>query len=542
MFALSNPRAYLGGMKLFSTLAVVGLSALSSAACLAQSVTFHADIAPVIYNECTQCHRVGEIGPMPFTTYEEVAAYGNFIEYVTQTGYMPPWTPDHNYSSLRGERFLTQAQKDLISAWVADGMPEGNPADNPGLPSYPDDSQIGEPDLVLGMPEPFVHEGNMLDQYQVFVIPTGVTEAKEVKAVEIRPGNNAVDHHALVAYTNEPYVIAQAQALDAADPNPGYESFGDYGVDVEQFLFGGWVPGTPPLEFPPTIGHVMEPGSHLLLQMHYGPSPIEEVDQTEINIFFHDAPIQREIVTVIAGPETLGEPFVIPPNEVTTFHSTIPVDDDISLVSITPHCHLLGKSWEVFARSANGQDTIPLISIPEWDFNWQGIFTFPELVHIPAGYVVESFCAYDNTADNPFNPHDPPQWMSWGDFTTEEMFVLFLQGVPYEEGDEDISLSVPDRNTVLHYSQDNLFPAWPNPARADQVRVGFHLTRSAKASLVLRDMQGRVVKTWLDGENLPAGHHLEAFDVSALSAGQYLYTLTTSTGTVRSAQLQVLPQ
>ena len=377
MFALSNARAYLGGMKLFSTLAVVGVSALSSAACLAQSVTFHADIAPIIYNECTQCHRVGEIGPMPFTTYAEVAAYGNFIEYVTQTGYMPPWTPDHNYSSLRGERFLTQAQKDLISAWVADGMPEGNPADNPGLPSYPDDSQIGEPDLVLGMPEPFVHEGNMLDQYQVFVIPTGVTEAKEVKAVEIRPGNNAVDHHALVAYTNVPYVIAQAQALDAADPNPGYESFGDYGVDVEQFLFGGWVPGTPPLEFPPTIGHVMEPGSHLLLQMHYGPSPIEEVDQTEINIFFHDAPIQREIVTVIAGPETLGEPFVIPPNEITTFHSSVPVDDDISLVSITPHCHLLGKSWEVFARSANGQDTIPLISIPEWDFNWQGIFTFP---------------------------------------------------------------------------------------------------------------------------------------------------------------------
>jgi len=122
------------------------------------------------------------------------------------------------------------------------------------------------------------------------------------------------------------------------------------------------------------------------------------------------------------------------------------------------------------------------------------------------------------------------------------MFVLFLQGVPYEEGDEDISLSVPDRNTVLHYSQDNLFPAWPNPARADQVRVGFHLTRPAKASLVLRDMQGRVVKTWLDGQNLPAGHHLEAFDVSALPAGQYLYTLTTSTGTVRSAQLQVLPQ
>ena len=126
------------------------------------------------------------------------------------------------------------------------------------------------------------------------------------------------------------------------------------------------------------------------------------------------------------------------------------------------------------------------------------------------------------------------------DFTAEEMFVLFLQAVP-ERGDEDIAQPVLT-GTVLHYSQDNLFPAWPNPARADQVRVGFHLTQPAKASLVLRDMQGRVVKTWLDGKNLPAGHHLEAFDVSALPAGQYLYTLTTSIGTVRSAQLQVLPQ
>ena len=90
---MSSARAYLGGMKWIYPLAMMGVSALSSAACYAQSVTFHADIAPIIYNECTLCLRVGEIGAMPFSTYAEVAAYGNFIEYVTQTGYMPPWTP-----------------------------------------------------------------------------------------------------------------------------------------------------------------------------------------------------------------------------------------------------------------------------------------------------------------------------------------------------------------------------------------------------------------------------------------------------------------
>ena len=180
-----------------STLLTLGLQACILQVA-AQTVTFHEDIAPIIYAECTECHRVGEIGPMPFTTYEEVAAYGDWIEYVTQTNYMPPWTPDHTYSSLRGERFLTDAQKALISAWVDQGKPEGNPDNNPGLPNFPEGSQIGEPDLVLSMPEPFMHEGNDQDQYQVFVIPTGFTEPTEIAAVEIRPGNAAVDHHALV--------------------------------------------------------------------------------------------------------------------------------------------------------------------------------------------------------------------------------------------------------------------------------------------------------------------------------------------------------
>ena len=447
-----------------------------------------------------------------------------------------------HYSSLRGERFLTDDQKALISAWVDQGKPEGNPDNNPGLPNFPEGSQIGEPDLVLSMPEPFMHEGNDQDQYQVFVIPTGFTEPTEIAAVEIRPGNAAVDHHALVGYTEDPSVVAQAMAMDAADPNPGYESFGDYGVPVEQFLFGGWVPGTPPLEFPPTIGHVAQPGSHLLLQMHYGPSAVDQVDQTEINLFFADEPIQREVETFIMDPTYLDGgwgSFVIPPNAVTTFHGSIYIEEDVSLISITPHCHLLGKSWEVFARSLDGQDTIPLISIPEWDFNWQGIFTYPQMVHVPAGYVVEAYGTYDNTSENPFNPSDPPQTMYWGDFTTEEMFVLFLQYVPYQEGDEDIVLSGPDNNTMVVYQHDNLFPAWPNPAVHGEVNVGFHLRQDAEVTLSLFDIQGREVKQWIQGVTMPSGRHLETFNVDGLPSGTYIYRMRTSTGTVRSAQLHL---
>ena len=521
-----------------------GVATLLTSATFAQStVTFHADIAPIVYAQCTECHRAGEIGPMPFTTYAEVAEYGGFIEYVTQTNYMPPWTPDHEYRSLRGERFLTAEEKQLISDWVDQGMPEGNAADNPGLPNFPEGSQIGEPDLVLSMPEPFLHEGNMTDQYQVFVIPTGFTEPTEIAAVEVRPGNATVDHHALIGYTDNPSVIAQAQALDAADPNPGYESFGDYGVDVSQFLFGGWVPGTPPLEFPPTIGHVAQPGSHLLLQMHYGPSAVDAMDQTEINVFFSEAPIQREVETFIMNPSHLDGgwgSFVIPPNQVTTFHGSMAVPQDMSLISVTPHCHLLGQSWEVFARSPDAQDTIPLIAIPEWDFNWQGLFTYPQMIHLPAGYVVEAYCSYDNTSDNPFNPSDPPEWMTWGDFTTEEMFVLFLQGVPYEEGDEDISMSVPNEHTVVVYRDNNLFPAWPNPAAQSEVTIGFHLAEAGKASLALYDMQGRLVKQWLNDEGLAAGHHLGTHDLSGLPSGTYVYRLQAGQGKPLSRTLQVV--
>ena len=252
---------------------VLALASLSG-----QAQTFHEDIAPIIYDNCTSCHRVGEIGPMQFTTYDEVSSQGSFIEYVINSGIMPPWTPDHNYQEFLGERYLTEDEIALFSDWVAGGMPEGNPANNPGLPEFPDGSQIGEPDLVLEMTEPYVHTGDGTEQYQVFVLPTGLTEEKEVRAVEIRPGNSNIAHHGLVGYTSNQNSINQAIALDDATEDPGYENFGSYGVIVEDDLFGGWAPGIEALSFPETIGKKMAPDSYLLLQMHYGGSLVDESD------------------------------------------------------------------------------------------------------------------------------------------------------------------------------------------------------------------------------------------------------------------------
>lgn len=529
-------------MKLNSLAAAIVLASAMTFApqTQAQAQTFHEDVAPIIYENCTECHREGEIGPNQFITYEEVSQAAGMIEYSIESGYMPPWSPDHNYSTLVGERYLTPEQIQTISDWIAAGKPEGDPAANPGVPEFPTGSQVGEPDLVVQMPEPYLHGGDGLEQYQVFVIPTGVTETTEVRAVEVRPGNNIIDHHAIVGYVENQNAINEAIELDEETEEPGYESFGDFGVMVDDDLFGGWVPGTPPLIFPQSIGKVIEPGSHFLLQMHYGEAYTDQLDQTEINIFYATEPVEREVMTYLMNPIHLNEPFYIPANEIVEFHGTLYIQNDVSLISTIPHSHLLGKHWEVYATSGDNQDTIPIIHIPEWDFHWQGIFTHPNMVHIPGGYTVHAIASYDNTSANPNNPSNPPQDMWFGDFTTDEMYVLFLQYVMYEEGDEDISFELGTGDVEFVYENKNkLFPAWPNPATSD-VKIAFHLEVADEVSLEIYDLQGKVVDTWINGVQMSSGYHVLTNSTNELPGGTYIYKLTTSSGESMSSSLQLL--
>ena len=418
----------------------------------AQTVTFHADIAPIVYGHCASCHREGEIGPMPFTTYSEVAAYGEFIEYVTSIGYMPPWSPDADYSHFVGENVLTQNERETLSTWVSNGKPEGDAADNPGLPDFLTGSQIGEPDHVLSMSQAYAHSGDMTEQYQVFVLPTDWGGDVSIRALEVQPENRNVAHHAIIGLD----ISGTAALLDAQDPALGYESFGGFGFAAESSFFGAWVPGALPVDYPPGIGRVIPQDADVLLQMHYGPSAIPESDLTEVNVFLSETPIEREVFTAIMGPQHLDAAFVIPPNQVVSFHGTMPVTSDVSLLNIAPHSHLIGSSWLVYATSPSNQDTIPLISIPSWDFNWQGFFTFPTLTKIPQGYTLHGEASYDNTAGNPSNPNDPPDWVYFGEETSDEMFFVFIDLVLYEEGDEDISLAPDETPCVGDFSGDNL--------------------------------------------------------------------------------------
>ncbi len=397
---------------------------------LSSQVNFSEHISPIIYNNCTECHRVGQSGPMPFTNYLEVASLGNMINYVTSIDYMPPWHADTEYSTFLGERGLTDGEKNLINEWVSNGMPQGNPDLEAPIPNFPEGSVIGEPDEVFTMEEAYLIEGNNQDDYRVFVFETNFSEDKYLESIEIIPGNYAAVHHVLVNIDTEGSCAYQ----DALTPEYGYECESGFCIgQVPQFA-AGYTPGMVPPIWSNDIGMLLPAGADIAIQMHYAPSPIDQYDQSSVNLFFKEEPVLREIqVNTLIDIQLL-----VPANEIYEHYVSYEVDEDISLISILPHMHLIGKSWLVYAE--NNGDTIPIISIPDWDFNWQTFYQPEYMLKIPQGYTIHAYATYDNTSSNPLNPNSPPQDIPWCDYTTCEMFFLPYAYVEYQEGDENIYL------------------------------------------------------------------------------------------------------
>ncbi|MEK9984055.1 MAG: hypothetical protein VW879_04875 [Opitutae bacterium] len=457
------------------------------------AVTYTKDISPIIYKNCTVCHRAGEIGPFPLTNFEEVRDEAFTILSVTRKGYMPPWMPNREFSKFKllGERGLTDQEIKTIAQWVEAGMPEGDPAIEAPMPKFAKGSALGNPDLTLRADEPYKIKGSNEDEYRVFVLPTGLSEDRDLVGVEFRPGNRAILHHALLAFDT----TGQAREVDASDPLVGYEVFGGFGIPVSpQAQLPGYTPGAVPLRLPKGVGIKLPAGADILMQTHYAPWPVRDSDQSGVNLFFADEPVERYLKTRQLMPfdlveeDTLQPPelnllerldvirelvdefgqngfggagnsgdvaerlgdgfggrlegwslFKLPPDEVSRFHGIWKVEEDISLISIYPHMHLLGKGWEIYAIDPEGNRE-NLLKIDSWDFNWQGDYPLPKYLKIDKGSTIHAIATYDNTADNPVNPKMPPEASSWGGKTTDEMYLLGFNYVDYREGDENISL------------------------------------------------------------------------------------------------------
>lgn len=420
--------------------------------------TFSEHIAPLIFTKCTPCHRPGSAAPINFITYEDVKSKLRTIQLSVQSGLMPPWPADPDYSSFRDEKTLTPSQKSLLDKWIENGAPEGDPALTPPVPDFPEQSLLGTPDMVIQMQSPLFLKGDNKDKFFMLKIPYEFSQDTFIRAIEIIPGNKKLVHHInahLVQY-EEGEKTSLTKGLpfvdtEKMDKQKAYEKL-DLTNDDDTYPLltpsvTNYLPGVEVAAYPPGIGgyKVKRRGVLLLDNIHYGPSPIDTSDQTSFNIFFSPVAPTRPLKEMILGTSGISPiipPLVIPSDSISSFQTEYKVAQDISLITINPHMHLLGKNFLAYALGPAG-DTIRLIRINQWDFRWQYFYTFKKVLKIPKDYKIVVRATFDNTSQNPLNPNHPPITVSEREGsmrTTDEMFQLIITWMPYRPGDELISL------------------------------------------------------------------------------------------------------
>ncbi len=502
--------------------------------------TYSENVAGIIYTHCSTCHRSGEIAPFPLTNYQEVKDRANSIKYVTEIRYMPPWKTDPNYRNYQHENYLSDDEIKTIGDWVDAGMPQGDVSKEPSFPNFPKGSQIGTPDLVVSFSQKYTHKGNGKDEYRYFVLPTGLTQNKKVKAVELRPGNTKIVHHALFFADQS----GKARQYDLNTPEYGLsvEDNPDFNVSevINRDQFPGYVPGQKPRNFPDGLAQNLPANSDLVIQMHYAPWSVNETDSSTVNIFFakDNEVIDRTVKDYIMLPFNLtggANSFVIPANQVKKFEGVYTLPFDVSLVGIFPHMHYLGKNWEVYIENPGGSKT-NLIKINDWDFNWQGGYYFDRYKIAKKGSKIHAFATYDNTVNNPANPTNPPKFVTWGEGTKDEMYYLPLLYVPYKAGDENV---VFDQNTTnvseIATASGIKATLYPNPASSNSelpIHITFTLDRGMPVNIDIYDVNGHLVRSLRKGEYFGQGNHIVHLQSNHLSEGWYVVKISTGSGSI----------
>jgi hypothetical protein len=316
---------------------------------------------------------------------------------------------------------LSDKEIQQIADWVDAGSPEGDAKDLRPAPTFPEGWQLGKPDLVLKASEPVSVPGSGRDLYRCLVIPIPIDSNRSVAAVEFRPGNPRVVHHALLFLDN----TGSARKMDEADPGPGYASFGGPGILPTGGL-GGWAPGAMPRLLPDGVGKFLRKGSDLVLQIHYHPDGKPETDQSVVGVYFTPKPARKIVGGIAVRTRNLDIPADEKRYHVSAQSAPLPVD--VEAIGIAPHMHYIGKEMKVVAESPDGK-TVPLIWIKDWNFNWQGQYQYQTPIKLAKGSVIKLEAFYDNSRENPSNPSKPPRRVHWGEQTTDEMCLLAVQVV-----------------------------------------------------------------------------------------------------------------
>jgi len=397
----------------------------------ATPVTFSQQIGPLVYQNCSPCHRPGEAAPFSLLSYEDVKKHAAQIAEVTKRRYMPPWLPEPGHGEFADERRLSDAQIQLIQDWVKQGTPLGPSDKTPQPPTFRDEWQLGTPDLVLRVTQPYQLAADGQEIFWNFILPVPITTTRWVKAIEVRPGNPRVFHHANVILDR-----SRSSRRQEAVPGAGFPGM-DLAVEEETFdpdgHFLSWKPGSPPVVEPEGMAWRADPGMDLLLNVHLRPTGKPETVTPMIGLYFTSQPQRKfPMLLQLEHDSTID----IPPGA-TDFQ----VSDDVrlplsvNLLAVYPHAHYLGKLLEGYATLPDGTRKW-LIRIPDWDLNWQGVYRLKEPLLLPKDTVVSMRYHYDNSTDNVRNPNAPPREVKGGNQATDEMGHLWLQVLPVGDGDQ----------------------------------------------------------------------------------------------------------
>jgi hypothetical protein len=419
--------------------AALALPGQAVAADAARTPTFTRDVAPIFQDKCEACHRPDSIAPMSLKTFADTRPWVRSIRARVKDRQMPPWHIDRTVGiqKFKNDRSLTDDQIDTIVRWIDAGAPQGDPKDMPPPRTWPEDqgwnfaAQLGKtgPDLIITSPE-FTMPAVSQDAWDKRVTPTGLTEERWVRAIEIRPRTvkgRRITHHA-VAYLEQDEPVAAGAAT-------GLPSF-----------FMEWAVGKQGELMNPDTGKLLLPGSRIRWDVHYSAAGEEITSAVELGLYFHPkghVPKYRNSLQLI--PAAIGT-LDIRPNQITVSEGYTPLREAARIESFQAHMHLRGKAMMMEAILPTGQRQV-LSHVADYNFNWHNTYVYADDVAplLPKGTILKVTAWHDNTAAKKSNP-DPNQWVGWGDRTVDEMAHAWVNIVFMK--DEDYKLEVEKRKAL----------------------------------------------------------------------------------------------
>jgi hypothetical protein len=361
---------------------------------------FSNDVAPILFAHCVECHRAGEVAPMPLTTYKEARPWAKAIRDRVVARTMPVWLADPHYGSFRNDPRLSRVDIDTIVKWVANGAPEGESRDTSVLQKFDAGWRLGKPDMIIDIGTDFEVPSERVMPWQDFIAPTGLKEDRWISAAEVRPGSPAVVHHVMV-FVQEPGKSA--------------------GVDDLGALVAAYAPGEPPLSLAPGTAELVKAGSNFRFRIHYTPNGKASKDRSYIGIYFAKQPVKYRALTANATSIL----FRIPPGDPNyEVKSSWTASEDVQLISLMPHMHSRGTNFRYTITYPDGRQQV-LLYVPKYDYNWQLQYDFKEYIKVPKNSRIDCIAHFDNSVNNRFNP-DPDVEVTWGDQTWDEMMIGWI--------------------------------------------------------------------------------------------------------------------